>query len=123
MPIMPDVRAIPEPAWGVPDEPRPPATTVTHTSRITRTQQRDQALQTPLDLRCVRATVTTGFHEDQTPSLQCYPDGTFFCFGCRAGGSVYDFAARLWSTSTKGRDFVQLREQLTALLLLGVSVG
>jgi len=67
-------------AAGVPAEPRPPATnpssasprrssrpaaspsaTVVPASRITRTQQSDPGLQTPLDLRCVRHHVTAGF--------------------------------------------------------------
>jgi len=53
------------------------------------------------------------FHDDQTPSLQLYEDGTWYCFGaCRAGGSVYDFASRLWRMETKGPSFVQLRRRL-----------
>ena len=67
-------------ATGVVDEPRPPVTnpssptarwssrpaaspsaTVTRASRITRTQQGKPGLQTPLDHRCVRHSVTTGF--------------------------------------------------------------
>jgi hypothetical protein len=78
-----------------------PSTTITCTSRITRTQQRDQAFQTPFDLRCVRPSLTTGLHDDQTPSLQLYGDGTWYCFGdCQTGGSVYDFASRLWRMET-----------------------
>ncbi len=36
------------------------------------------------------------FHDDHDPSLQLYPDGGFYCFGsgCRAGGSIFDFAGR-----------------------------
>jgi hypothetical protein len=56
------------------------------------------------------------FHDDGDPSLQLYDDGTFYCFGCQAGGSIYDFAARLWQTGTKGRDFLQLRDRLQAQL-------
>jgi len=67
-------------ARGMVDEPRPPATNpssptarrfsrpaaspstaVTQSSRITRTQQSEPGLQTPLDLRCVRHRATTGF--------------------------------------------------------------
>ena len=51
-------------------------------------------------------------HPDQTPSLHCYSDGTWFCFGCGAGGSIYDFASRLWSTGTKGRELLALRARL-----------
>jgi hypothetical protein len=55
------------------------------------------------------------FHEpDSTPSLHCYPDGTWFCFGCRAGGSIFDFGARVWRMGTRGRDFIELRARLVA---------
>jgi hypothetical protein len=57
------------------------------------------------------------FHDDTDPSLQLYDDGTFYCFGCRAGGSIYDFAARLWKTGTKRREFLALRQRLRAELL------
>jgi hypothetical protein len=57
-------------------------------------------------------------HPDRTPSLQLYDDGTFYCFGCRAGGSVFDFAASLWQTGgTKGQAFLALRERLAHELL------
>ena len=52
-------------------------------------------------------------HEDRTPSLHCYEDGTFCCFGCRRGGTIFDFAAALWGgMDTKGRAFVELRARL-----------
>ena len=51
-------------------------------------------------------------HDDHDPSLQLYEDGTFYCYGCRAGGSIYDFAARLWGLDTKGRAFLELRARL-----------
>ena len=58
------------------------------------------------------------FHEDRHPSLQLYDDGSWYCFGaCRRGGTIYDFAAALWSSSTKGRGFIELRERLAAELL------
>jgi len=60
--------------------------------------------------------VNCPFHDDADPSLQLYEDGTFYCFGCGAGGSIYDFAARLWHTGTKGREFLALRERLHAEL-------
>lgn len=56
--------------------------------------------------------VNCPFHPDDTPSLQLYDDGTFYCYGCGAGGSVYDFAATLWSFDTKGRAFLELRARL-----------
>ena len=53
------------------------------------------------------------FHDDQTPSLRLYEDGTWYCFGaCQTGGSVYDFASHLWRMETKGSSFLQLRRQL-----------
>jgi hypothetical protein len=56
-------------------------------------------------------------HPDAHPSLQLYGDGTFYCYGCGTGGSIYDFAAALWSTgATKGRAFLQLRQRLADTL-------
>jgi hypothetical protein len=53
------------------------------------------------------------FHDDCTPSLQLYDDGTWYCYGaCNAGGSIFDFAARLWRTGTKDRAFLKLRTRL-----------
>ena len=53
------------------------------------------------------------FHEDRTPSLQLYEDGTWYCYGaCQAGGSIFDFAARAWRTDTKDRAFLKLRARL-----------
>jgi RepB DNA-primase from phage plasmid/CHC2 zinc finger len=51
------------------------------------------------------------FHDDSTPSLQLY-DHDWHCFGCRIGGSVYDFGARLYGLDTRGREFLQLRQRL-----------
>jgi hypothetical protein len=56
--------------------------------------------------------VSCPFHTDATPSLQLYEDGTSFCYGCGAGGSIYDFAGTLWSLATKGRAFLKLRARL-----------
>ncbi len=56
--------------------------------------------------------VNCPFHADDTPSLQLYRDATFYCYGCGAGGSVYDFAGRLWSLNTNGRAFLALRARL-----------
>jgi len=54
------------------------------------------------------------FHDDATPSLQVYeePSRGWYCFGCRGGGSVYDFAAELWGLSTRGEDFRALQHRL-----------
>ncbi len=57
-------------------------------------------------------------HDDATPSLHVYPDPKrgWYCFGCRAGGSVYDLAALLWRRSTRGAEFAALRRDLQRLL-------
>jgi hypothetical protein len=54
------------------------------------------------------------FHADNTPSMHLYDDGTFYCYGCSFGGSLYDFAGRLWAVDTKGRGFLDLRARLAA---------
>lgn len=66
------------------------------------------------------------FHEETDPSLQLYPDGTFYCYGrhkdtgnaCRMGGTIFDFAAGLWGIGTKQDDFLELRRRLAALFAL-----
>ena len=69
------------------------------------------------------------FHDDRTPSLQLYEDGTWYCFGpCRTGGSIFDFAARAWLTGQsrdgklRGREFLRVRQRL-AEIFLGERVG
>jgi hypothetical protein len=66
------------------------------------------------------------FHQDRTPSLQLY-EHDWYCYGCGAGGSIYDFAARLWLTGKcrsgrdgwklRGPDFLQVRRQLAEIFL------
>jgi hypothetical protein len=51
---------------------------------------------------------------ERTPSLQLYSDGTWFCYGCRDGGSVIDFGARLWGLSPRGSSFNEIRDRLWA---------
>ena len=63
------------------------------------------------------------FHEERTPSLQTYPDGSWCCFGCGRGGSIVDFAAGLWGLGTKGRDFLHVRDRLATELLTGHPTG
>jgi hypothetical protein len=109
-PRPPDV--VVAPPWLLPRPAASLSTTVTHTSRITRTQQSDPGVQTPLDLRCVRTSVTPGLHDDHTPSLQLYDDGGWYCFACRVGGSIYDFGALLFELDTRGHQFLRLRQRL-----------
>ena len=119
-PISTSVPGTPQLAYGSPVfatggiTPSPP---VIRLSRITRTQQSAIGIKTPLDHRYVRPLGSPGLHEDRTPSLQLYQDGTWYCYGaCHAGGSVFDFASRIWSTGTKGQEFVRLRARLAAAL-------
>ena len=58
------------------------------------------------------------FHEDRTPSLHVYddPGRGWYCFGCGRGGSIYDLASLLWQRPARGRDFIQLRRELEALV-------
>lgn len=61
--------------------------------------------------------ITCPFHRgDTTPSLQLYDDGSWYCFGCQRGGTIYDFAAALWHTGTKNREFIALRDRLAHVL-------
>jgi hypothetical protein len=65
------------------------------------------------------------FHQESRPSLQLYPDGTFYCFGrhskgraCHKGGTIFDFAAGMWFSGQspdiplRGRQFIEVRERL-----------
>jgi CHC2 zinc finger len=56
------------------------------------------------------------FHLDSTPSLHVYrdPPRGWYCYGCRRGGSVYDFAALLWGVQTRGAAYKHLRVRLSA---------
>jgi hypothetical protein len=56
--------------------------------------------------------VSCPFHEERTPSLHAYPDGSWACFGCGKGGTIYDFAGYLLGLQTKGRAFLELRDRL-----------
>jgi CHC2 zinc finger len=63
------------------------------------------------------------FHDDDTPSLHVYrdPQRGWYCYGCKRGGSIYDFAALLWLTGQSGRrglrgeEFKQVRDHLQAV--------
>jgi len=58
------------------------------------------------------------FHEDRRPSLHVYaePGRGWYCFGCGRGGSIYDLASLLWERPARGRDFIELRRELEALV-------
>lgn len=59
------------------------------------------------------------FHGDgaeRTPSL--HVSGPFwYCHGCHVGGTIYDFAGRLWDVPLRGRDFIELRERVNEELI------
>jgi CHC2 zinc finger len=64
--------------------------------------------------------VACPFHDDRHPSLHMYDGGSFYCFGCRRGGTIYDFAAHVWfsgqpASALRGRRFIEVRERLMAL--------
>lgn len=71
------------------------------------------------------------FHHETDPSLQLYPDGSFYCYGrhnddhaCRKGGTIFDFAAALWGIRTRDQDFLELRERLARVFgLTQTSIG
>ena len=59
------------------------------------------------------------FHgPERTPSLHVYPNPEqgWYCYGCRAGGSLLDLAARLWRLELRGGDVLEVRARLDALL-------
>jgi hypothetical protein len=95
--------------------------------RTTRTELDRQLLDVPAaDYVRILGGVSPGrngkahcpFHEDRTASLQLYDDGTWYCFGaCKAGGSIFDFASRVFGVETKGRAFLELRDRLADELL------
>jgi hypothetical protein len=58
-------------------------------------------------------------HDDRTPSLHVFeqPNSGWYCFGCSAGGDVYELAGKIWGLQTRGSDFLELRRRLNELLL------
>jgi hypothetical protein len=63
------------------------------------------------------------FHDDRDPSLHMYDGGSFYCFGCRRGGTIYDFAAHLWGCNTRGADFLALRDRLIRIFHVNSTGG
>jgi RepB DNA-primase from phage plasmid/CHC2 zinc finger len=64
-----------------------------------------------------------GGGDERTPSLHAYADGSWFCFGCDAGGSIIDLGARLYGLEPRGRGFQEIRRRLAADLLGAVSAA
>jgi hypothetical protein len=67
--------------------------------------------------------VACPFHNDRDPSLHMYDGGSFYCFGCRRGGTIYDFAAHLWGCNTRGADFLALRDRLIRIFPVNSTGG
>jgi len=55
--------------------------------------------------------VSCPFHHDEHPSLHLY-ENDWYCFGCRRGGSIVDFASALWSLHSRGQEALEIRERL-----------
>jgi hypothetical protein len=51
------------------------------------------------------------FHHDEHPSLHLY-ESDWYCFGCRRGGSIVDFASALWGLHSRGQQALEIRERL-----------
>jgi hypothetical protein len=64
------------------------------------------------------------FHTERTPSCHLFETAGqgWFCFGCRAGGDVYNFGALLLGIPHRSPAFLRLRRVLYARLLPGVPV-
>jgi hypothetical protein len=96
-----------------------PSATLPAPSRIAPTQQSEAELPTSLHLVAYGphvSRIAPGRH----PSLHRYPDITLFCFGCQRGGSIFDFAAQLWLSRTKGREFLTVRDRVATEVSLVV---
>jgi hypothetical protein len=57
--------------------------------------------------------VSCPFHDDEHPSLHLY-ESDWYCFGCRRGGSLVDFAGALWGLHSRGEQALEIRERLVA---------
>jgi hypothetical protein len=58
------------------------------------------------------------FHDDAEPSLHIYDAGRgWFCFGCRRGGTIIDFASHLWGLEPRGEGFFEIRQRVAEELL------
>jgi hypothetical protein len=124
--------ALPELTASLPTDPQPTRTCAPRAShrRADRTALDRELLAIPAtEYVRVLANLTPNragkvlcpFHQESRPSLQLYPDGTFYCFGrhsedraCRQGGTIFDFAAASWGLGTRGNDFLELRQRLAA---------
>lgn len=118
----------------LPSDPSPQATRRTW-RRASRTQLELQLLAIPAGeyVRVLAGRepnlvgkVLCPFHAERDPSLQLYPDGSFYCYGrhskeraCRKGGTIFDFAAAIWGLGTRGRDFNELCDRLATVFNVG----
>jgi len=71
-----------------------------------------------------RGYVSCPLHEERSPSLHVSDqDGRWYCFGCAAGGDIFDFVAALDGRSAvpNGREFVEFARDVAAALAGGRS--
>lgn len=57
------------------------------------------------------------FHGDKnTPNLHAYPkpEQGWYCFACRKGGGIIEFAALLYGIEPRGADYRKLRQRIAA---------
>ena len=119
--------ALAELTGGLPEDPRPAPSAGAEPAgqRVGRTRLDRELLAIPAGeyvrvlagLQPNRAgKVLCPFHEETDPSLQLYPDGSFYCFGagCGRGGTIFDFAAARWGMGTHRREFLELRRRLAS---------
>jgi hypothetical protein len=111
-----------------PRSPRRATNDVPHAARRTKEDRKLLAIPTADYVRVLGEREPNGagkvacpFHDDRTPSLQVYEGGSFYCFGCRRGGTIYDFAAHLYGVAPRGEEFFELRNRLTAQF--GIQAG
>ena len=66
----------------------------------------------------VHGTICCPLHEERTPSFKVYAGHVrgWYCFGCGAGGDIYNLGAELWGLSLR-TDFPELRRRLACELL------
>lgn len=115
----------PEPAREAPTAIRRPANLDGTVADVLRGIPADAYVPALTGRAAARGYVQCPFHgggQERTPSLwisgRAGHEADWWCFGCGAGGGIFDLAARLWGMDTR-RDFPALIERLTTELLRG----
>lgn len=107
------VGGLPDP----PDQPKPAnraPRTRTHADRLLDISPAEYVPALTGEEPNARRKVVCPFHADSDASLHVYddPDKGWKCYGCGLGGTIYDFAARLWGLETRGAAFRELQRKL-----------